>query len=221
MWDWLTYKIRAKNPAAAIDLIDRHAELIEIKNSGHVYSHTVVSVIRYRNILGADDRIIGYVDPYYWQRSDFWFKQLQTEKQLLDLVYLMRKNYLFGSMPGCCWHRDLSATNEHILAFDRRLKDIEKSYDTVIDRDTERRFLADGDRQLRPLFWQCPRRDPALSIESEWHYITRYWRWMKRNTSRSSFPFIRPGLDIIKTFNAIDLGGDEGKIWYATALFHY
>jgi hypothetical protein len=223
MWSWFIYKVQSPNIAAAIESIDRDAARMKYKKPIHAYSHSIVSVLNYPDRDAISRQPQGYRDNHYSDKPDFWGHQLQTERDIIDLVHRERQNYLFNPLLSQCWARAVVLPNLEIETFDRHVDRIKQQYLTVNDRDTERQFLATVDRQLYPLFLECP---PTYthyweSAAAQWRYLTKNQRWLKRHTSLTSFPFMRPGLDVIKTFEYLDLGGELGKQWYALVSFHY
>lgn len=211
MWDWFIYRMRATNADEVVNAIAQNAEQIRRPNSGHSYHHVVVNVTHYRDGCIPE---LGYEDKACHREPQAWRHRFKTEQDILKVVHSRRKSKIFGRFLYM---------DELVLTTTAQLQ---QQYDQVWNRETERLFLRECEQCLRPQcyqFWQdSSNSSPAqvLPFEQLWHDTTTWWRWIKRYTSATSFPFIRPGLDAYKS-DGFDLHGDTGKVWYAIVRFQY
>jgi hypothetical protein len=195
VYAWFLYRARAPSPTAVVAAIARNAGHIARPNSGHVYWHDVVYVIRY----DGDRLIVGHRDRYTEGKACFW-DAYRGEADVLAEVHERRRRDLFG--PGT------AAPTTPYLAL---LNELYGRYAAVHDREAERALLREGEARLRSI--EAP---PGAA-----DFVTARWRWTKRHTSPSSFPFIRPGIDVYKA-SGFDLHGDGAHPrWYAVARFKY
>jgi hypothetical protein len=201
MYAWFVYRMRAARPEEVVLAIDKNATQIRRPGSGHAYGHLVVNVSRFDPARG---RVVELRDAHFDARPDAFWHALTTEAAVLDLVRERRRRSLFGS--GAPADAPLGAL----------LAELAARYAPVWDRAAERALLREGEARVAALA-------PTLAAPeaAAVHDRVAVWKWTKRHTSATSFPFLRPGIDVYKA-DGFDLGGDEAQPrWYAIAGFHY
>jgi len=206
---WFVYRMNTSDPLKFKEAIITNAERIKQPKSNHVNSYEVQYIVNFPN---EKKKHIGFQTEYSKERKDaFWHKFHQ--ENFIKLVHTWRKESLFHNEINRI-HSDMQ---ELMLQFSNQ-------YEQIWNRIDERNFLNGCNQKAWILFYKIRQTVPSIysfsSLEDEWKYYTRVWRWSKRNTSFKSFPFLRPGIDVHKGYG-FDLHGDEGKTWYAVVKFIY
>jgi len=191
---WFIYRMRARTPGAFIAAIARNAGQIKRPNSWHSYFHLVVHVCRYE----GDERIVGHSDADFDTGSAFW-SAYRTEADVLAAVHDRRRQSLFG----------IGIAGAPPTPYSALMDELRERYAMVRDRESERALLREGEARLS-----------ALGIGGKADPLP-IWKWTKRHTSPTSFPFLRPGIDVYKA-EGFDLHGNPvHPRWYAIVSFHY
>lgn len=199
----MIFRMRAPAAQAVVEAIARALEQMRRPNSGHSFGHTVVNVTHYP---GAGSRELGYEDDHFNRNPAAFWHAYASEADVLADVQSLRGGFLFGALRYAI--PELTPTIERWIA----------AHVLVADRAAERRFLGECAAELRPLFESA---GGVSAGHSAWADLTRAWRWANRYASGRSFPFLRPGLDVVKAYTGFDLHGEHGKIWYAIARVHF
>ncbi|AKF06022.1 hypothetical protein [Sandaracinus amylolyticus] len=195
MWAHFIYRVHAASVGGVGRAIARNAELIARPNSGHSYGHVVEHVCRYE---GARRVVMLDRDPH---RAAYWHS-LASEEDVLRLVHERRGNTLFGRG---------TATDTPYAAL---MTELRARYRAVGTREEERALLREAEARAEPLV-------VSEETRTTWRVLLARWKWTKRHTSATSFPFLRAGIDVYKA-DGFELGTPgAGTAFYAFALFHY
>ncbi|UJR81285.1 hypothetical protein [Sandaracinus amylolyticus] len=202
MWAHFIYRVHATSLAEVERAIARNAELIARPKSGHSYGYVLEHVCRFD---GARKSVVLDRDPH---RPAYWHS-LASEEDVLRLVHERRGNGLFGRGTAT------DTTPPAALMAELRVR-----HRAVWTREEERALLREAEERARvwALDEEPLRSSPWASI---WGLMRARWKWTKRHTSATSFPFIRAGIDVYKA-DGFELGTPgAGTAFYAFALFHY
>jgi hypothetical protein len=220
MYATILYRAFAPDPAHAQRLIAQSAALIRRPNSGHAYSAVIGAVFSY----ASGGPVAALIEGDYGQRMwDAWRvdDSVQTQAAFCALARRARCSALMGPLSWALAEADLSA-----------LREVSSHYERAVDhREAERSFLRQAEETLRPLVERAAHTRLAEALArgpfhayikpaEAWTQASASWRWIKRHTTATSFPFIRLGVDIYKAF-AYEVGQPTDPTWYALVRYHY
>ena len=208
MRSFIYYRIRAENIQIATELIEFYSNVIQRKNNCHVTGHTILNIFQYRD---CGDPEFYYFDNYLKDQQLKWIHEVNTEHKYIEFIKQLRLRLIISQ-----FNRILDI--KHKLILDQ----LNQTYTNVNDRESESEFLRSAETILMPITldkWKNDKNNTQTS-EEYWRDCTLNWRSLKRHTSLFSFPFIRPGMDIYRSF-AYDIGKENDPIWYSNVYYLY